>query len=113
MSAYALKTGETLRIEPGRGTTVHIAGGNVWLTQHQDPQDYMLAKGASLALNGKGTTLVKAYEPTLLELYRADPVGVRGRIARAARRERAEAMHGLLASLLKVFSRQGEAQWVR
>lgn len=98
MSAYALNRGETLKIDRSRETLV-VRTGNVWLTQHRDAEDHMMRAGESLRLNGEGTTLIKAYEPTLLELYQLDPAAVRSRIAQAARRERSEDVHAFLSKI--------------
>lgn len=69
--------GAMLRIDPLAGDSLRVRTGEVWVTQFEDPNDYMLKTGDSLALNGKGATLAVAYRPTLLDLFRQDPAGTR------------------------------------
>lgn len=79
-----IEDGETLRIEAGAGTVLRIRAGRAWITQPADPRDYDLGTGRAMSLNGQGPALVKAYEPTLLDLYREEPERLRRRIERDA-----------------------------
>lgn len=102
MSAQGLVLGtrEMSKLNAARGATVHVRSGCVWLTQHNDPKDHILNPGDAMALNGRGVTIVTALEPTLLDLYRQDPVAVREQIRRRARRARSE---GIRAFFVRLF----------
>jgi hypothetical protein len=104
-----IEDGETLRIDAGAGTVLRIRSGRAWITQPADPRDYDLKAGKALTLNGQGLVLVKAYEPTLLDLYRDDPERLRQRIERDARAARTSYLHKAVARLacatVRVFRR--------
>jgi len=61
-----LKRRSTLKLERGRGTVVRVVHGNVWLTQYKDTADYLMRAGDWVVLNGKGTTLIQAFEDSSL-----------------------------------------------
>ena len=80
---FEMVKGATLRIDPLAGDSLRVRTGEVWVTQFEDPNDYILKTGDSLTLNGKGAALAIAYKPTLLDLFRKDPArtdsgGIRG-----------------------------------
>jgi hypothetical protein len=85
-----------LKIDALAGDSLHVRFGNVWVTQHEDPKDYLLKTGDSMTLSGKGATLATAHKPTLLDLYRKDPLAVRQQLEREARRTRVREMWALL-----------------
>jgi len=64
--------GATLRIDPLAGDSLRVRFGEVWVTQFEDPKDYILRAGDSLMLNPKGAVLAVAYKLTLLDLFRSD-----------------------------------------
>lgn len=99
MSAQGLVLGtkEMSKLNAGRGATVRVRSGCVWLTQHNDPKDHILNRGDAMALNGAGGAIVTAFEPTLLDLYRQDPVALREQIRRRARRARSEDIRAFFA----------------
>jgi Protein of unknown function (DUF2917) len=97
---FLMVKGAMLRIDPLAGDSLRVRSGEVWVTQHADSRDYMLRTGDSLALNSKGPTLAVAYRPTLLDLFRKDPAGVRCRSEREARHGR---LHGVRTLLRKVW----------
>lgn len=57
----------TMKLEKGCGTTVRVISGNVWLTQYKDTADYLMRAGDWVVLNGKGTTLIQAFEDSSLQ----------------------------------------------
>ncbi len=73
-----LKRGSTMKLEQGRGTTVRVVDGNVWLTQHHDTTDYVMRVGDCAVLNGEGTTLIYAFKDSVLRFV----VSERARIPR-------------------------------
>jgi DUF2917 family protein len=99
---FLMVKGAMLRIDPLAGDSLRVRSGEVWVTQHDDSRDYMLKAGDSLALNGKGATLALAYQPTLLDLFRDEPAGVREQIGGEARRGR---LRGARAPLRKFLAR--------
>ena len=64
--------GATLRIDPLAGDSLRVRFGEVWVTQFDDPKDYLLRSGESLILKRKGAVLAVAYKLTLLDLFRND-----------------------------------------
>jgi hypothetical protein len=86
---FLMVKGAMLRIDPLAGDSLRVRSGEIWVTQYEDPRDYMLKAGDSLVLNGKGATLAVAYRPTLLDLLRNHPAGGREQTARRAGRVRA------------------------
>jgi len=83
MAIRRVMQGSMLRLEKGAGTTVGVLTGNVWLTQYRDHTDYLLRPGDQVVLSGLGTTLVYAFENTLLRFSTANeahfPSGVEPR----------------------------------
>jgi DUF2917 family protein len=71
---FEMVKGAMLRIDPLAGDSLRVRSGEVWVTQSEDPNDYMLKTGDSLTLKGKGAMLAIAYKPTLLDLFRKDPL---------------------------------------
>jgi hypothetical protein len=96
---FEMVKGAMLRIDPLAGDSLRVRSGEVWVTQFADPNDYLLKTGDSLMLNGGGATLAVAYKPTLLDLFRKDPAGVREQIGREARRLQAQSVWALLRKI--------------
>jgi len=59
---------ELLSIEGGRGRCVVVFHGKVWITQHGDPSDHVVASGEAFTLDHSGLALIEALEPTSLVL---------------------------------------------
>jgi hypothetical protein len=59
-----------VRIEDGRGTTVRVVRGSVWITEEGDPRDRFMTAGARLAIASPGVTLVSALTPSTISLTR-------------------------------------------
>lgn len=68
-----LPQGATLRIVNGAERVVAVFQGQVWITQDNDPRDFFLGAGESLALDQPGLTVVQAFEDTQLMLLDAEP----------------------------------------
>lgn len=100
---FVMVKGALLRIDPLAGDSLRVRSGGVWVTQPADSRDYVLKSGDSLALNGKGPALAVAYQPTLLDLFRKDPAGVREAIEREARRGRLRDVRALLRKILALL----------
>ena len=54
----AIASGNTLRVDAGKGMLVYVWHGAVWLTQERDPRDHLLKSGESFRLDRAGTTLL-------------------------------------------------------
>ena len=76
---FKMIRGAMLRIDPLAGDSLRVRSGEVWVTQFEDPNDYLLKTGDSLVLNPKGAALAVAYKPTLLDLLRNDTPSDPGR----------------------------------
>jgi DUF2917 family protein len=74
---FEMVKGAMVKIDPLAGDSLRVRSGEVWVTQFEDPNDYMLKAGDSLVLNGKGAALAIAYKPTLLDLFGREPAGER------------------------------------
>jgi hypothetical protein len=74
---FEIARGETLRIDPLAGDSLHVRLGEVWITQFGDPKDHLMRPGESLILSHEGAVLAVAYKLTLLDLLRNDAAPVR------------------------------------
>lgn len=54
----AIASGNTLRVDAGKGMLVYVWHGAVWLTQERDQRDHLLKSGESFRLDRAGTTLL-------------------------------------------------------
>jgi DUF2917 family protein len=97
---FEMVKGAMLRIDPLAGDSLRVRSGEIWVTQSEDPNDYMLKTGDSLTLKGKGAMLAIAYKPTLLDLFRGNPAGGREQIERQAGRARAWSVRALLRKII-------------
>lgn len=95
-----LDKGELIRLDGSADRRIRVRDGAVCLTQYRDPQDHVLARGAALDLSGDGVAIVTATEPTLLEVYRIDPTGVRRAIQRRAESARNRELFGAICRLV-------------
>jgi DUF2917 family protein len=70
---FSLPRGALLVIEARPGDRLRVALGEVWVTQHEDTNDYVLEAGESMNLSAKGKTLVVAHTPASLVLVSGTP----------------------------------------
>ncbi|HEY7674371.1 MAG TPA: DUF2917 domain-containing protein [Burkholderiales bacterium] len=96
---FDLKKGAMLKIQALEGDRLRVRFGDVWVTQHADSKDYLLKTGDSVTLTGRGATLATAYKPTLLDLYRKDPLAARKRVESKARRAPVQEMWSLFRQM--------------
>jgi len=73
----ACKRGLNIRLEKGELHTLPAApcipalvvqSGIFWVTQENDPRDYLLKAGEPLSLSGKGTVVIEALQSGVIEL---------------------------------------------
>jgi Protein of unknown function (DUF2917) len=65
-SLAALDRGEFLTLDRGRGRTVAVCSGAVWLTQDGDERDVFLRSDERHVLEPRGPVLIEALAPTQL-----------------------------------------------
>lgn len=58
--ALRLARGQTLKVRGGRGSTVCVGEGTVWLTEENHPQDVVLERGRCYQLSQRGVAVVQA-----------------------------------------------------
>jgi hypothetical protein len=64
----AMARGSVLRIEDGRDVLIHVANGELWLTQEADGRDRCLAAGAWFRLERNGVAIAQSLEHTVVSL---------------------------------------------
>lgn len=96
-----LAQGDILKVDAVAGMGVAVHAGRVWVTQHDDRHDYMLKRGEGMALKDRGTTMISAFEPSLLELYRQDASGLRKAIEAEARTRRSRELFSFIARIFR------------
>lgn len=77
--------GDYARIEDGRGTTVAVVYGSVWLTQENDVDDVHLQAGDSFRIKRNGRTVVSGFKPSMLVVTPFTPKSRPMRVAIATR----------------------------
>jgi hypothetical protein len=63
-----LERGALLRLANARGTTLRVTRGKLWVTQHGDPRDIVLAPGDVWTVERRGLTLARAERDTSVAL---------------------------------------------
>jgi hypothetical protein len=71
-SIRALARGRLLRIENGRGMTVRVSSGSLWITQEGDQRDRHVGPGASFRIDADGLTLISALRRSVISLSAPD-----------------------------------------
>lgn len=72
-AARTLPKDSLLRIRRGRGQTVMVLEGLVWITQDGDPRDIFLEQGELFTLDGSPMTLVQALEDSRVLVFAPAP----------------------------------------
>src|SRR5260221_13806552 len=57
-----LSQGELLQLDGGRGTTMRVTRGRLWITLEDDVRDVVLAPGDTFPVDRDGLTLIEAQE---------------------------------------------------
>jgi len=65
VSTLALAAGETTPLRDAKGTRIECLNGSLWITQHRDRRDVVLAPGAAFTLDRDGVALLHAFEPSV------------------------------------------------
>lgn len=74
-AARSLAKHSLLRIRRGRGQTVMVLEGLVWITQDNDPRDIFLGEGELFTLDGSPMTIVQALEDSRILVFAPAPAG--------------------------------------
>jgi hypothetical protein len=61
---WDLTARELVKLERGRGTTLRVTRGKLWLTFEHDTRDVVLAAGDVFTIDSDGLTLVEAQSDT-------------------------------------------------
>jgi Protein of unknown function (DUF2917) len=59
---WDLTSGELVRLDGARGTTLRVTRGTLWITLENDTRDIVLAAGDSYTIDRGGLTLIEAQE---------------------------------------------------
>jgi Protein of unknown function (DUF2917) len=81
-SHVELRDNQTLRLDDAVGVAVACVRGALWITQHGDLRDVVLAPGQCFTLDRRGVALVSALEASSVRLEQA--TRARGRWRRLA-----------------------------
>lgn len=57
---WDLASGELVKLDGARGTTLRVTRGTLWLTQEHDTRDFVLSAGDVYTIDRGGLTLVEA-----------------------------------------------------
>jgi len=103
--AFFLKRGDTLALARASGTTVEVTGGDAWITEHGDINDYVI-RDAGWQARSDGLVLIHAFRTCRVALSGPARAEVQLRRRGEIRRSNAGlAIAGLLRILLRWFSR--------
>src|SRR5512132_4320865 len=59
---WDLSQGELVQLDGGRGTTLRVTRGTLWITLEDDVRDVVLGSGDSFTVDRDGLTLIEAQE---------------------------------------------------
>jgi|KBSMisStaDraftv2_1062788.scaffolds.fasta_scaffold04247_9 hypothetical protein len=60
---WDLSSGELVRLDGARGTTLRVTRGTLWITLESDTRDIVLTAGESYTIDRGGLTLIEAQGP--------------------------------------------------
>lgn len=67
--ALSLEKDALIDLRPLDGERIDVREGRVWVTQTDDPQDYVLGAGESFSPRGKGLLVVQALESSVVATF--------------------------------------------
>jgi hypothetical protein len=65
--------GEVGRVIPRRGTVLRVLRGRVWLTEYGGGPDWALGCGTARAISARGTAVIEATIPAVVEVLAPVP----------------------------------------
>jgi hypothetical protein len=79
-----LEAGQIVRLYDSAGTRLECVRGALWITQHKDRNDHVLAAGHTLTLDRPGLALIHAQAPSEFLVHEPAPqISLRTRIVSA------------------------------
>jgi hypothetical protein len=72
-ATVSLARHEMTRIEDGKGATISVAYGSIWLTQANNIDDVCLEAGESYRIGRDGVTVVSAFKPSMIVVTPFEP----------------------------------------
>lgn len=78
---FAIARGRILSIEDGRGMTVAVSSGSLWITQEGDRRDRHVGPGESFRIDAPGLTLISALRRSVISLSVPDQRSFAARLA--------------------------------
>jgi len=70
-----LDTGQVLKIRDGKGQTLAVFDGLVWVTQDGDPRDAFIAKGDAFTFDRQGLAIVEAMKESRFAVLATTVIG--------------------------------------
>ncbi len=71
-----LPRADTLTLDDARGTLVRCLEGALWITQHDDLDDHVIAAGEAFRVDREGTVVVQATRPARLAIESPDELAL-------------------------------------
>lgn len=67
-TSFCLAAAHSLVLDDARGTAIRCGRGSLWITQHGDPRDVVLAPGESFTIDRGGLAVVTPLADSTLEI---------------------------------------------
>ena len=67
-AGLTLARGKALVVREGAGSTLQVLQGSVWVTEENNPRDFVLQPGQRLRLAGSGLAIIEAFSDAALVL---------------------------------------------
>jgi hypothetical protein len=106
---WEMEAGELIGVDGGRGTTLRVTRGMLWLTLEKDTRDVVLSVGDVFTIDRGGLTLIEAQGDTTVCVMAHHVEELRFRNARPALGAR---IRGWLAALANAGLARGWAPYV-
>jgi len=65
----SLPRGAAVRIRDAAGSTLHVLQGSVWVTEENNPRDFVLQPGERFRLAGSGLAIIEAFSDASLAVF--------------------------------------------
>ena len=65
-NVWDLGANELVKLDDGRGTTLRVTRGKLWITFEHDTRDVVLAAGDAFTVDRDGLTLIEAQSATIV-----------------------------------------------
>lgn len=68
-AGLTLARGKPIRVRGGAGSTLKVLQGSVWVTEENNPRDFVLQPGQRLRLAGSGLAIIEAFSDAALAVF--------------------------------------------